>query len=149
MHIWDSESKFPFVSSIIWFLCEWLITYNTRKWLKILYVKSSWYLQCQHVLFTFLHSSYPSARSKKDSEGVESGVVGTVDLLQNVTLSTQPISSFDWSPDKTGLSVCTSFDQTIRVIITTKLNTLWKMWVKEVKIWMNRMKTAYVILLVW
>lgn len=68
--------------------------------------------------------SYPSSRSKKDSEGVETGVAGSVDLLQNVTLSTQPVSSFDWSPDKTGLSVCTSFDQTIRVIITTKLNTL-------------------------
>ncbi|CAG5123233.1 unnamed protein product [Candidula unifasciata] len=68
--------------------------------------------------------SYPSSRSKTDGEGVETGVAGTVDLLQNVTLSTQPVSSFDWSPDKMGLSVCTSFDQTIRVIITTKLNTI-------------------------
>jgi hypothetical protein len=50
------------------------------------------------------------------------GVAGTVNLLQNVTMSTQPISSFDWSPDKEGLCVCTAFDQTLRVLITTKLN---------------------------
>ncbi|XP_055880420.1 dynein axonemal assembly factor 10-like [Biomphalaria glabrata] len=68
--------------------------------------------------------SYPSSRSRKDTDGQEIGVAGTVDLLQNVTLSTQPISSYDWSPDKMGLSVCTAFDQTIRVIICTKLNTL-------------------------
>uniref|UniRef100_A0A0B6Z638 Dynein axonemal assembly factor 10 n=1 Tax=Arion vulgaris TaxID=1028688 RepID=A0A0B6Z638_9EUPU len=67
---------------------------------------------------------YPSSRSKTDGEGVSSGIAGTLDLLQNVTLSTQPVSSFDWSPDKLGLSVCTSFDQTIRVIISTKLNAL-------------------------
>ncbi|XDB55356.1 hypothetical protein AB1E18_008822 [Capra hircus] len=45
---------------------------------------------------------YPIQRSKKDSEGVEMGVAGSVSLLQNVTLSTQPISSLDWSPDKRG-----------------------------------------------
>ncbi|KAH9507210.1 WD repeat-containing protein 92 [Bulinus truncatus] len=68
--------------------------------------------------------SYPSSRSRKDTDGLDVGIAGTVDLLQNVTLSTQPISSFDWSPDKIGLSVCTAFDQTLRVIICTKLNTL-------------------------
>ncbi|MEE6474513.1 hypothetical protein FKM82_010406 [Ascaphus truei] len=67
---------------------------------------------------------YPGQRSQKDSEGVEMGVAGSVSLLQNVTLSTQPISSIDWSPDKKGLCVSTSFDQTVRVLIVTKLNTL-------------------------
>ncbi|XP_033095163.1 WD repeat-containing protein 92 isoform X2 [Trachypithecus francoisi] len=56
---------------------------------------------------------YPIQRSKKDSEGIEMGVAGSVSLLQNVTLSTQPISSLDWSPDKRGLCVCSSFDQTV------------------------------------
>lgn len=65
---------------------------------------------------------YPAQRSKKDSEGVEMGVAGSVTLLQNVTLSTQPISSLDWSPDKRGLCVCSAFDQTVRVLIVTKLN---------------------------
>jgi len=50
------------------------------------------------------------------------GVAGSVSLLQNVTLSTQPISSLDWSPDKKGLCVCGAFDQTVRVLIVTKLN---------------------------
>lgn len=68
--------------------------------------------------------SYPSNRVEKDPDGVDMGVAGAVNLQQNVTLSTQPISSFDWSPDKCGLAVCTSFDQTLRVLITTKLNTL-------------------------
>ncbi|ESO86209.1 hypothetical protein LOTGIDRAFT_220887 [Lottia gigantea] len=66
--------------------------------------------------------SYPAKRVEKDAEDLERGVAGTVNLLQNVTLSTQPISSFDWSPDKEGLCVCTSFDQTLRVLIVTKLN---------------------------
>lgn len=50
------------------------------------------------------------------------GVAGSVNLLQNVTLSTQPIASLDWSPDKQGLCVCSSFDQSVRVLIVTKLN---------------------------
>lgn len=68
---------------------------------------------------------YPTQRSKKDSEGLEMGVAGSVSLLQNVTVSTQPISSLDWSPDKRGLCVCSSFDQMVRVLIVTKLQTIW------------------------
>lgn len=75
-------------------------------------------------LFVLVFSEYPVQRSKKDAEGVEMGVAGTVSLLQNVTLSTQPISSLDWSPDKRGLCVCTSFDQMVRVLIVTKLKTI-------------------------
>lgn len=67
---------------------------------------------------------YPIQRSKKDSEGVEMGVAGSVSLLQNVTLSTQPISSLDWSPDKRGLCICSSFDQMVRVLIVTKLHKI-------------------------
>lgn len=49
-------------------------------------------------------------------------VPGTLDLLQNMTISTQPLSSFEWCPQKLGLAVTTSFDQCVRVIIVTKLN---------------------------
>ena len=70
-------------------------------------------------------SSYPASRVNKDSEGQETGVAGSLNLQQNATLSTQPISSFDWSPDKEGLAVCTSFDQQLRVVIVTKLKTIW------------------------
>ncbi|KAK3554715.1 hypothetical protein QTP70_032636 [Hemibagrus guttatus] len=65
---------------------------------------------------------YPEKRSENDGNGVERGVAGTLNLLQNVTLSTQPIASLDWSPDKQGLCVCASFDQSVRVLIVTKLN---------------------------
>lgn len=67
---------------------------------------------------------YPAQRSKKDSDGVDVGVAGSVNLLQNVTLSTQPIASLDWSPDKQGLCVCSGFDQSVRVLIVTKLNVV-------------------------
>lgn len=67
---------------------------------------------------------YPTRRFEKDTDGEEYGVIGSLNLIQNCTLSTQPISSLDWSPDKTGLALCTSFDQTFRVVIVTKLNTL-------------------------
>ncbi|OXU30310.1 hypothetical protein TSAR_015426 [Trichomalopsis sarcophagae] len=66
--------------------------------------------------------NYPEKRHLTDSEGIEEGVVGSLKLLQNNTLSSQPVSSLDWSPDKLGLAVCTSFDQCVRVILTTKLN---------------------------
>uniref|UniRef100_A0A665TLW0 Dynein axonemal assembly factor 10 n=2 Tax=Echeneis naucrates TaxID=173247 RepID=A0A665TLW0_ECHNA len=65
---------------------------------------------------------YPAVRSKTDSVGVDVGVAGSVNLLQNATVSTQPIASLDWSPDKQGLCVCSGFDQSVRVLIVTKLN---------------------------
>lgn len=68
--------------------------------------------------------NYPEKRKEKDEKGIEQGIIGNVSLLQNASLSTQPISSLDWSPDKQGLAVCTSFDQCLRVIITTKLNLM-------------------------
>ena len=45
-------------------------------------------------------SNYPSNRVKKEEDGDEVGVMGNVQLVQNVVLSSQPISSIDWSPDK-------------------------------------------------
>eukprot|EP00899_Mesostigma_viride_P010662 jgi/Mesvir1/19598/Mv09896-RA.2 len=68
--------------------------------------------------------SYPSQRQLKDDKGVPYGVPGEVKLVGNRTLSTQPISCFDWSPDKEGLSVMGSFDQCVRVGIVTKLHKL-------------------------
>lgn len=51
------------------------------------------------VIFSFF-SSYPDRREKEDDKGVKMGVVGSVSLLQNITIASQPISSMDWSPDK-------------------------------------------------
>ena len=69
-------------------------------------------------------SNYPPKRVKEDGNGKDVGVIGNVELVQDVKLGGQPISAVDWSPDKQGLAVATGFDQTVRVIIVTKLNTL-------------------------
>jgi hypothetical protein len=83
-------------------------------------------IEIQNFVLTFIItlSNYPEKRVTKDSSGNEMGVAGNMQLLQNVGLSTQPLSSFDWSPDKVGLAVSTAFDQTLRVIVVTKLNTI-------------------------
>jgi WD repeat-containing protein 92 len=45
----------------------------------------------------------PESRTATDDDGNEFGVVGTVEKLQDSQLGDQPVSGFDWSPDKTGL----------------------------------------------
>ncbi|KAJ8674293.1 hypothetical protein QAD02_005555 [Eretmocerus hayati] len=66
--------------------------------------------------------NYPEKRRIADSDGIEEGVIGSLTQLQNNSLSSQPVTSLDWCPDKLGLAVCTAFDETLRVILTTKLN---------------------------
>ncbi|CAG0897899.1 unnamed protein product [Darwinula stevensoni] len=67
--------------------------------------------------------SYPASRVQDSSDGNQEGVMGAVNLLQNANIAAQPICGFEWNHDKLGLAACTAFDQTIRVIIVTKLNT--------------------------
>uniref|UniRef100_A0A0A9XW18 Dynein axonemal assembly factor 10 n=1 Tax=Lygus hesperus TaxID=30085 RepID=A0A0A9XW18_LYGHE len=64
---------------------------------------------------------YPASRSKKDASGDNCGIMGNLELLQNSILTTQPVHSFSWCPDKTGLALATSFDQSFRTVIVTKL----------------------------
>ena len=65
---------------------------------------------------------YPDQRRVKDDSGEDVGVAGTIELLSTKSMSSQPICSFDWSPDKQGLCCMGSFDQCIRVGFVTKLN---------------------------
>jgi WD40 repeat protein len=65
---------------------------------------------------------YPTQRQGKDKDGLPTGVPGTVELLNSRIISSQPIVSYDWSPDKEGLAVAACLDQTVRVFITTKLH---------------------------
>lgn len=68
---------------------------------------------------------YPDKRYKENSDGTKVGVAGSLQMISATTLSQQPIHCFDWCPEKTGsaqLAVCGSFDQTVRVLITTNLN---------------------------
>lgn len=69
-------------------------------------------------------SSYPPQRTKKGKDDVLEGVAGTLGLLQTASVSEQPVNAFDWSPDKMGLCAFTSYDQTVRVGIVTKLNKI-------------------------
>ncbi len=54
--------------------------------------------------------SYPSQRQVKDSEGRPKGVAGTCEILNSKDLCSQPVSSFDWNPDKIGLGVLCGLD---------------------------------------
>ncbi len=60
----------------------------------------------------------------QDHEGKELGVAGSVELVASRNMSSQPVCSLDWSPDKEGLFCCAAFDQTLRVGIVTKLKNL-------------------------
>lgn len=65
---------------------------------------------------------YPLERSQKHpNDNLPMGKMGTNQLLNSRVISTQPVTSFDWSPDKAGLCCLSCLDQTIRVYIVTKL----------------------------
>ena len=63
-----------------------------------------------------------SRTGKHAKDGAPIGVMGNVELLNSRIISTQPIVSFDWSPDKDGLAVMAALDQTLRVQLITKLD---------------------------
>lgn len=67
---------------------------------------------------------YPVSRTKINGKGRMIGVIGDVEHLNEITSSSQPITGFDWSPDRPGLCAFTAIDQMLRVMIVTKLNTL-------------------------
>jgi hypothetical protein len=67
----------------------------------------------------------PTFRSVKDPESGEPvGVVGTVEAVCERTVSAQPVSAFDWSSDKAGVFVSAAYDQTIRVGMVSRFNSL-------------------------
>jgi len=73
--------------------------------------------------FNIYKYNYPTNRVGKHLEdGTPIGVAGSVELLNSRVISTQPITSFDWSPDREGLCCMSSLDQTMRVYIVTKLD---------------------------
>lgn len=65
---------------------------------------------------------YPKKRvGKHAQDGAAIGIAGSVELLNSRVISTQPVTSFDWSPDRQGLCCLSSMDQTLRVFVITKL----------------------------
>lgn len=65
---------------------------------------------------------YPKSRTAMHKDNLPVGVCGSVELLNSKVISSQPLVSFDWSPDREGLCVLSCLDQTIRCYIVTKLN---------------------------
>lgn len=72
--------------------------------------------------FNIYKYHYPKSRTMTGKDNVPMGVMGNVELLNSKVISTQPIVSMDWSPDKEGLCVLSCLDQTVRSYIVTKLN---------------------------
>lgn len=48
-------------------------------------------------------------------------MAGTVEELAQASLSSQPLSCFDWCADRAGLFCCGALDQCLRVGIVTGL----------------------------
>jgi hypothetical protein len=67
---------------------------------------------------------YPPERNLKDEKGVPKGIAGTIEELNKVKIGDQPINALDWHKQREGLLACTSFDQSIRVMVVTKLNSV-------------------------
>lgn len=67
---------------------------------------------------------YPAKRTETLEDGSTRGVAGRLVSLNENVFSSQPITGLDWSQDKTGLCACVGIDQTLKIVIFTKLNTL-------------------------
>jgi len=66
--------------------------------------------------------SYPPQRRVADANGVDVGVAGKLEILNEKTVAAQPIVAFDWHAGKAGLVALAALDQTLRVVICTKLD---------------------------
>ncbi|MES1911827.1 MAG: hypothetical protein MHM6MM_004199 [Cercozoa sp. M6MM] len=75
---------------------------------------------------TIYKYKYPRERVIKDKQtGEKRGVPGTLQpVAGKADVAQQPIRSFAWHRDKCGLAVVASFDQTLRVLIVTRLSNL-------------------------
>ena len=65
---------------------------------------------------------YPPSRNLEDPEGRKKGVAGSLEMLNDRKIAQQPIVGFDWNADKIGLGISCALDQTLKVVIVTKLN---------------------------
>jgi len=53
---------------------------------------------------------YPANRSLKDNDGLDYGVAGKVEMLNEKVIAQQPIVGLDWNQDKLGLGCTCSLD---------------------------------------
>ncbi|CCW71860.1 unnamed protein product [Phytomonas sp. Hart1] len=73
---------------------------------------------------TLCRYQYPPERSLKDQDGLTRGVAGAVEELNKAKIGDQPINAIDWNRSKEGLLACTSFDQSLRIVLVSKLSLL-------------------------
>ena len=66
--------------------------------------------------------NYPNERVVKDDNGVDKGIIGNLEILNSKEITTQPIVSLDWNPDKLGLAGMAALDQSIKLYLFTRLN---------------------------
>lgn len=62
--------------------------------------------------------------NKTNKEDNPQGKSGKLEKVLDCQIAEQPITGFDWSPDKLGLAVATAFDQKVRLLAFTQLNNL-------------------------
>lgn len=68
--------------------------------------------------FNIYKYHYPMNRvGKHKKDGSPIGIMGDVELLNSRVMSTQPIVSFDWNPDRAGLCCMGVLDQTLRYVV--------------------------------
>ena len=65
---------------------------------------------------------YPNQRKLEDAEGHWKGVPGSLELLNDKVTAQQPVVGLDFNSGKLGLAVQCALDQTVKVLIVTKLN---------------------------
>ena len=70
--------------------------------------------------------NYTAKTHNKDhhEDILQDGMTGKLEKLCECQIAEQPVTGFDWSPDKLGLAVATAFDQKVRLVIFTRLNAL-------------------------
>jgi hypothetical protein len=66
--------------------------------------------------------NYPNNRKLQDTDGNWKGVIGDIELLNDKKTANQPVVGFDFNTSKTGLAVQVALDQTVKILILTKLN---------------------------
>ncbi|CAN7999334.1 unnamed protein product [Ixodes hexagonus] len=66
---------------------------------------------------------YPEKRASEGTDGSVEGIPGSLSLLCDSNLSSQPIAGFDWNPHMPGLFALCAFDQTLRVGFVTGLRS--------------------------
>lgn len=67
---------------------------------------------------------YPPERSLKDEKGIPKGIAGSIEELNKVRIGDQPINALDWHKQREGLLACCGFDQTVRIMLVTKLGAV-------------------------